>query len=105
MPEMRKDNVMSEITLSAKQLDFLCKPGACPRCFWILSRVGHKLPFEKFAGIVFYMDSFEKGLVDTYFEKHGKLPKWLSAGAVEAIGLPFRDFRHARELSHTRRAR
>ncbi len=64
--------------ISAKTLGSLAMPGACPRCFWINMRCDGELPFQIFPGIFNTIDSYGKRLVETWFNRHGGPPLWLS---------------------------
>ncbi len=72
--------------ISAKNLGSLDMNGFCQRCFWITSH-DKELPYQTpFAGIFSSIDSFTKNIIERYFERHGRLPEWLSGiGDVERL--------------------
>jgi CRISPR/Cas system-associated exonuclease Cas4 (RecB family) len=72
--------------ISAKDLGWLATDDFCPRCFWI-ERHAKGLPYQMgFPGIFSSIDAYTKNIVERYFEKNKKLPKWLSEiGAVKRI--------------------
>ena len=63
--------------ISAKHLGELELDDFCPRCFWVKSSMGFKLPFQIFPGIFSSIDSYSKKVTNAYSEKHGSLPPWL----------------------------
>ncbi len=72
--------------ISAKDLGQLATNDFCPRCFWI-ERHAKGLPYQMgFPGIFSSIDAYTKNIVETYFQKNGRLPSWLSEiGEVERI--------------------
>jgi hypothetical protein len=69
---------MSEtIRISAKNLGSVALPDFCPRCFWASLKLGFKLPFQIFPGIFSSIDSYNKRIVHSWFDKYKKAPKWL----------------------------
>jgi hypothetical protein len=71
--------------ISAKQLGEIALHNFCPRCFWIKMKMGFKLPFQIFPGIFNSIDSYTKKISHSFFDKYGRLPKWL-----EIEGVPIR---------------
>ncbi|MGI0100470.1 MAG: PD-(D/E)XK nuclease family protein [Candidatus Micrarchaeaceae archaeon] len=72
--------------ISAKDLGWLEEPSFCPRCFWI-ERHANGLPYQGgFPGIFSSIDTYTKHIVEKYFERNGKLPKWLKEiGEIKRI--------------------
>lgn len=69
---------MSEhIRISAKNLGSVALPDFCPRCFWVNLKLGFRLPFQIFPGIFSSIDSYNKRIVHSWFDKYNKAPKWL----------------------------
>ncbi|MCI0400941.1 MAG: PD-(D/E)XK nuclease family protein [Gammaproteobacteria bacterium] len=69
---------MSEqLRISAKNLGEVALPGFCPRCFWIKLRLQNKLPFQVFPGIFSSIDSYNKRLIHSWFDRHKGAPVWL----------------------------
>ncbi len=62
----------------------------CPSCFWYAIALGFRYPFDMpMPGIMHNLDKFEKLLVEAYFNKHGKAPKWLSQlGCTGPVDFP-----------------
>lgn len=72
--------------ISAKDLGWLAVDDFCPRCFWI-ERHAKGLPYQMgFPGIFSSIDAYTKNIVESYFQKNGKLPSWLKEiGEVKRI--------------------
>ena len=66
-----------QIKISAKDLGQVALYDFCPRCFWIKHRLRNKLPFQIFPGIFSSMDSYNKRIVHSWFDKHGSPPPWM----------------------------
>jgi hypothetical protein len=67
------------IQISAKNLGALALPDFCRRCFWIKLRL-KTLPFATpFPGIFSSLDKYTKDVVHAYFDRHGRLPEYLSS--------------------------
>ena len=70
------------LRISGKDLGALALEGFCPRCFWIGRHFS--TPYRgPFPGVFSNIDSYTKQAVQDYFDKHGRLPKWL-AGVGDA---------------------
>lgn len=67
------------IRISAKNLGEVALTEFCPRCFWIKLRLGNKLPFQIFPGIFASIDSYNKKIIQNWFDRHHKLPEWLQS--------------------------
>lgn len=68
----------SPFRISAKNLGALALPDFCPRCFWIQTHCGNKLPYQIFPGIFSSIDSYVKRIVHSWFDRHGSAPSWLA---------------------------
>ena len=77
---------MTPLRISGKNLGQLALPDFCPRCFWLRLHCEGKLPFQIFPSIFSSIDSYCKRITNTYYEKHGRLPKWFDA--LGALGQP-----------------
>jgi len=71
---MKTDN---QIRISAKNLGVVALPNFCPRCFWINLKTRFKLPYQIFPGIFSSIDSYNKRIVHSWFDKYRKSPEWL----------------------------
>lgn len=67
-----------QIQISAKDLGQVALPDFCPRCFWIKLKLRNRLPFQIFPGIFNSIDSYNKRIVHSWFDRHGSAPPWLS---------------------------
>ncbi|WAC08213.1 MAG: PD-(D/E)XK nuclease family protein [Thermodesulfobacteriota bacterium] len=74
-----------QIRIAAKDLGQLVLPDFCPRCFWLKLRLRNQLPFQIFPGIFSSIDSYNKRIVHTWFDKYHKPPVWMS-GLGDIIG-------------------
>jgi hypothetical protein len=72
-------NMKPQIQISAKNLGALALPSFCPRCFWIRMKCREKLPYQTFPGIFSSIDSYSKRVTTSYFDRHGKVPKWFES--------------------------
>ena len=75
----------SPFRISAKNLGALALPDFCPRCFWIQTHCGNKLPYQIFPGIFSSIDSYSKRVAHGWFDRHHSAPPWL-AGLGEIKG-------------------
>ena len=75
----------SPFRISAKNLGVLALPSFCPRCFWIHTHCGNKLPYQIFPGIFSSIDTYVKRVVHGWFDRHKAAPSWL-AGLGELRG-------------------
>ena len=66
-----------QIQISAKDLGQIALYDFCPRCFWIKLRVRNRLPFQIFPGIFSSIDSYNKRIVHSWFDKHRSPPDWM----------------------------
>lgn len=67
-----------QIQISAKDLGQIALTDFCPRCFWIKLRLGsNRLPFQIFPGIFSTIDSYNKRIVHSWFDKHKAPPPWM----------------------------
>jgi len=71
-------DMREQIRISAKNLGAVALPDFCPRCFWIKLRLKHKLPFQIFPGIFSSIDTYNKGIVHSWFDRHGCPPACLA---------------------------
>ena len=69
---------MPELVISAKSLGEFAVPRACGRCLWLGLHV-KPLPYQSFPGIFSSIDSYNKRIVEGYFQREGNLPHWLRA--------------------------
>ena len=69
--------MQKQIQISAKDLGQVALYGFCPRCFWIKLRLKNRLPFQIFPGIFSSIDSYNKRVVHSWFDKHGNPPAWM----------------------------
>ena len=69
--------MVEQIRISAKNLGAAALPDFCPRCFWL--RLRNKLPFQIFPGIFSSIDSYNKRIVHSWFNKHNRPPDWMRA--------------------------
>ena len=71
---------MSHLRVSPRHLGQMEIDDFCPRCFWYQVHMEFKMPFNGIMpGIMFNLDIFEKKIVDAYFAREEKLPKWLAS--------------------------
>ena len=68
---------MSELVISAKDLGQFAKERPCQRCLWV-GLHAKQLPYQSFPGIFSSIDSYNKRVVEKYFDREGTLPGWLS---------------------------
>lgn len=68
-----------QIRISAKNLGAVALPDFCPRCFWIKLKLRNRLPFQIFPGIFSSIDSYDKRIVHSWFDKHNAPPAWMRA--------------------------
>src|SRR4051812_47267371 len=69
---------MSHLRVSPRHLGQMQLNTFCPRCYWYQVQMSFRMPFDSpMPGIMFHLDTFEKKLVDAYFENFDKAPKWL----------------------------
>ena len=66
-----------KIQISAKDLGQVALYDFCPRCFWVKLQLKNKLPFQIFPGIFSSIDSYNKRIVHSWFDKHGRPPAWM----------------------------
>lgn len=66
-----------QIRISAKNLGAVALADFCPRCFWLRLKLSNRLPFQIFPGIFSSIDSYNKRVVHSYFDKHESGPAWL----------------------------
>ncbi len=71
--------VGEQIRISAKNLGAVALADFCPRCFWLRLRLANKLPFQIFPGIFSSIDSYNKRIVHSWFDRHKAAPTWLGA--------------------------
>ena len=72
------------LTISGGDLGYYASSRFCRRCAWVRLHV-KPLPYQSFPGIFSSIDRYNKLVVNSYFERHGSLPSWLSGlGQVEA---------------------
>lgn len=75
-----------QIRISAKNLGAVALPDFCPRCFWIKLKLHNRLPFQIFPGIFSSIDSYNKRIVHSWFDKHNAPPAWMRAlGAAARV--------------------
>jgi len=68
----------AQIRISGKNLGALALPGACERCLWLKTRMGHRLPYGgMFPGIFSTFDKIQKELVHGHFDERRRPPAWL----------------------------
>lgn len=80
---------MDQIRISATNLGSLALETFCPRCYWVKLHCHHKMPYSIFPGIFNSIDAYTKKVVDSYFDRQGQLPGWLSQlGDVESYIKP-----------------
>ena len=84
---------MHPLRISAKRLASLAAPDFCPRCFCLQLKCQFKLPFQIFPGIFSSIDSYSKKVTNRCFEKHGHLPRWLTAAGID--GTPIKVPHHS----------
>ncbi len=65
------------IRISAKNLGAVALPDFCPRCFWIHLKMKFRWPYQIFPGIFSSIDSYNKKVVHSWFDKYSKSPDWL----------------------------
>ena len=65
------------IRISAKNLGAVALPDFCPRCFWIKLKLRNRLPFQIFPGIFSSIDSYNKRIVHSWFDKYDRPPAWM----------------------------
>ena len=71
--------------ISATNLAGLAADDFCPRCFWLKSRLGFKLPFAMFPKVFQELDKYQKTFTESYWRSNGVLPPWLKKYEVEEI--------------------
>ncbi len=77
------------IRIAAKNLGEVALPSFCARCFWIKLRLRNRLPFQVFPGIFSSIDSYNKRIVHSWFDKHNGSPAWLQGlGALTGYREP-----------------
>jgi hypothetical protein len=67
------------IRISAKNLGEAALPGFCPRCFWIKLKLKNRLPYQIFPGVFSTIDSYNKRIVHSWFDRHHRAPDWMEA--------------------------
>lgn len=68
-----------QIRISAKNLGAVALPDFCPRCFWLKLKLRNRLPFQIFPGIFSSIDSYNKRIVHSWFDRHNGPPSWMRA--------------------------
>lgn len=69
---------MEPLRLSATNLGYVVDAKFCPRCFWVRTKCGFKLPYQSFPSIFSAIDSYSKKITHDYFSRHGRMPPWLA---------------------------
>jgi len=64
-------------SISVRNLASLALKNACPRCFWIRTRLGFKAPWSIFPSIFKDIDAFSKKLTGVHIASHQAPPSWL----------------------------
>ena len=76
------------LTISATEVARFGSRRLCLRCAWVRLRV-KSLPYQSFPGIFSSIDSYNKGIVRSYFHRESSLPSWLQElGKVEELIKP-----------------
>ena len=78
---VRKEKIMEQIRISAKDLGALAMPDFCERCFWI-ERHAKKLPWQRFPGIFSTIDSYTKKIVRGWIDRDNGHPEFLKTFGV-----------------------
>jgi hypothetical protein len=88
---------LGSLVISAKDLGSFAVKNPCQRCLWLKLHV-KPLPYQTFPGIFSSIDSYNKRIVSSYFNREGCPPPWLSSlGPVaQCIDPP-----HYTRFSHT----
>lgn len=66
------------IRISAKNLGEVALPEFCPRCFWIKLRLKNRLPYQIFPGVFSTIDSYNKRIVHSWFDRYHRAPDWMA---------------------------
>lgn len=85
---------MTQLRISAKNLGRLALPDFCPRCFWLATKAGYRLPYQIFPGIFSSIDSYSKKITNVHYDKHGKIPDWFSD--FGELGQPIEPIHHSK---------
>lgn len=81
-----------QINISAKTLGQLAMPNACNRCFWLKVKMRQNMPYGIFPSIFSSFDTFQKRVIESYYQEHHVLPSFLDGylGIVAPVAAPSR---------------